>query len=136
MGGDIFFSGWGTLLRTTIIAALAYPGMLLMVRLSGHRTLAKMNAFEDITMTEKLYEASQAGVPIELVVRGFSCLRPGAPGMSENIRVWSIVGRCAGAIRLPRRWGAGAPLLIDQAEAHIGRALLIRVLIRDAGVGS
>jgi len=57
------------------------------------RITAKMNAMQDPRIIEELYSASQAGVKIELFVRGFCCLRPGVEGMSENISVVSILGR-------------------------------------------
>lgn len=77
---------------------------------------AKMNQLQDRGLIGELYQAGQAGVPIRLNVRGLCCLRPGVPGLSENIRVFSIVGRFLEHSRLYRFTNGGSP------EYYLGSA--------------
>jgi len=87
----------------------------------------KINSLEDRQVIMKLYEASQAGVPIRLIVRGICCLRPGRPGLSENIEVRSIVGDLLEHSRLyyfhnnnnPIVYGGSADVMVRSFDKRI-----------------
>jgi len=103
--------------RETRLAAQGRPG----------RIIAKMNALNEPQVVRALYQASQAGVQIDLIVRGACTLRPGVPGVSDNIRVRSIVGRFLEHSRVYWFGNDGAPELFCASADWLERNLLRRV---------
>ncbi len=91
------------------------------------RIIMKMNAITDARMIEKLYEASKAGVKIDLIVRGICSLRPGVKGVSETVRVVSIVGRFLEHSRVFYFENGGSPELFLSSADLMSRNLYRRV---------
>jgi polyphosphate kinase len=126
-------------LRTGLMARIAREIESHRLQGGGH-LIFKANALVDLEMIDALYEASRAGVRVDLLVRGMCCLRPGVPGLSETIRVVSIVGRFLEHSRIYYfRNGGGHETLIGSAdlmERNLDRRVEVLVPVLDDGLAA
>ena len=113
-------------LHAGLLARIAREARLARAGKGGH-VIAKMNALNEAGVIRALYEASQAGARIDLVVRGACCLRPGVPGLSDNIRVRSVVGRFLEHSRVYWFGNDGNPETFCSSADWMERNLLRRV---------
>lgn len=126
-----------TSLRSSTLALIAREADHARAGLGG-RIIAKMNALVDYETIAALYAASQAGVEIDLIVRGICCLVPGVPGLSDHIRVISIIGRFLEHSRILYVRNAGAPEYFigsaDWMPRNFDRRVEVMVPIEDASL--
>ncbi len=115
-------------LKTTVIKLIRAERDFAKAGKKG-RLIAKMNSLVDPEVIDELYLASQAGVQIDLVVRGICCLRPGVPGISENIRVRSVIGRLLEHSRILVAHNGGDPKVYLMSADWMPRNFIRRVEI-------
>jgi polyphosphate kinase len=113
-------------LREKLIALIDFEIEQVKKGLKGHIIL-KMNGLQDQQMIDKLYEASQAGVKIELIIRGICCINAGIPGVSENIKAISIVDRFLEHARIFQFYHNGQHLIYLSSADWMTRNLSYRV---------
>lgn len=117
MSGDVFFSGWSTLARTALISILAYPAMLVILRLSGQRTLSKMNAF-DLVVTIAL-----GSTLASVILTGSVALAQGLLAFVLLIAMQYLLALLTSRSPVAERWVNGEPVLLFHRGTFLHQAM-------------